>query len=104
VTDLDLTIPEPFDSVVEQACAADRAFFEQHPDAVARVRRIVPGEFWPHRFADETKVRVVLVAAGVRLREPVGHALAPYDAAMAAVVEEHMSMLPAALDELRRRQ
>jgi hypothetical protein len=60
---------------VDEALAADRAYFEAHPDQDAYIREFVPGEFGkahlpaiPNGFRYATHVAVMLRVAG----EPIG--------------------------------
>jgi hypothetical protein len=62
-----MTLPEPYDSIIDATCEADRVYFEQHPTETVYYREIVPGEFADTPAAG--LVEVTRVALGVRLRK-----------------------------------
>lgn len=75
MTDEAPKMPEPFNSIIDRVCAADRKWFEAHPSATFYDRPYEPGEFWPAEDLDEqlvVGVRVTLIAPGVRSRQPIG--------------------------------
>lgn len=65
-----VTIPEPFLSIVDEACAADRRYFELHPWESEYIRQVVPGEFWPLNEGVYTHVLVKQYFPGCRTRTP----------------------------------
>lgn len=64
-----VTIPEPFNTLLERAMCDDRSFFEAQPTAHQYVRSPHGGEFWP--YPDPPAGSLVVVTAlepGVRMR------------------------------------
>ena len=64
-----LKAPEPYKSVIDSACAVDRAYFEAHPGEKSYVRPLVPGECWP-LDPRANMVEVVKLGPGARVRRP----------------------------------
>ncbi len=54
---------------VAQVSAADRAYFEQHPEARTYLRRVQPGEFGEGIVSPDELVTVEELAPGIRLRK-----------------------------------
>jgi hypothetical protein len=66
--------------LVDEVCAKDRRWFDEHPNATARIRNMVPGEFAPLELTPPAGffyvVQVELICreklgTGVRRRQPV---------------------------------
>jgi hypothetical protein len=62
-------VPEPYSSIVNRVCKADREYFERHPAKREYLRPMVQGEFWPALVQPGAWVRVVKLGSGVRTRE-----------------------------------
>lgn len=62
--------PSPYLEILERVMAADKAYFDDHPDSRSYTRDYVPGEFWPMDPPEGAMVKVTYVGPGVRLREP----------------------------------
>lgn len=65
-----VTIPEPFYSIVDQVCIADRQYFELHPWESEYIRQVVPGELWPLNEGVYTHIRVTRISSDCRTRTP----------------------------------
>jgi len=65
----DTKIPQPWDMIITERCAADARFFERNPASGSFMRPADPGEFWPFSVPDGALVRVVRLAPGVRARQ-----------------------------------
>jgi hypothetical protein len=59
------TPPPEFAQIIRDAFQADYSFFQRHPEAVARLRPIIYGEFWP-TFPDLDAHIVGVVRTGQR--------------------------------------
>lgn len=89
------SVPEPWASVYEEVMENDRNWFARHPFADSRMRHYIPGEFWPLRFSDNSRIVVLQKAPGVRARIlSSGDKVEPYDADRAAIVEEEIRPIP----------
>lgn len=66
-----LRAPRPYGDIIDRACDRDRTYFEEHPEEDSYWRDYVPGEFWPMALPADTRVEVVQVQPGVRVRRPV---------------------------------
>lgn len=63
--------PPRFTQIIEAVSEKDARYFEQNPEATEYWRDYVPGEFWPMALPTSTRVEVVQVQPGVRVRRPV---------------------------------
>ncbi len=77
-----MTTDRYYDNLIDAVCEDDRAWFEQNPGEVLRIRPFVPGEIVPPGLEDcevqlqcecgpPIAVLVELGPAGSRLRRPV---------------------------------
>jgi hypothetical protein len=60
--------------LVDEVCADDRRWFDEHPDATSRLREMVEGEFAPLTLVPPPgfyAVQVEVVCPGARRRLPV---------------------------------
>src|SRR4051812_4335222 len=92
-------VPEPFGSIVDRVNEQDREWFAERPFADERFRKYVDGEFWPMRYREGSRVKVRLLAPGIRSRQIIGPEIEPFDADEAAVAREHMADAPPGLVE-----
>lgn len=74
----DLNPPRRYRRIIERVCARDRGYFEKHPEAQSYTRDYVPGEAWPVRLPQGSRVRVTVLGPGLRARwlVPSGPAVA----------------------------
>ena len=86
--------PAPFGQIIDDAADADREWFERHPFATERVRRLVPGEFWPFAYAENARVHVRQIEPGIRARHPLASNCGAYDLDAAARMQEHVAEAP----------
>jgi hypothetical protein len=63
--------PRHIATVMDLVATADRAYFDEHPEATCYLRPYCPNEFWPKAFPAGSLVRVTYLGPGLRTREPI---------------------------------
>lgn len=63
-------LPEPYATIINEVCARDCQYFEQHPGIKSYVRPSVKGEFYPLPIVAKFVI-VHRVAESIRIREPL---------------------------------
>jgi hypothetical protein len=61
-------LPPAVDKLITYIMAHDAAYFTEHPDIRAMNRKYIPGEAWPYAAPLGSRVQVIVVSPGVRLR------------------------------------
>ncbi len=67
------TAPPEIGRIIDEVCAADRRYFEDHPHKNERLRPYVDGEIWPEQPPQGTALMILVqhIAPGVRCRVPI---------------------------------
>ena len=63
--------PEPYSSIIDDACARDAKYFKLNPSDNCYVRPYCPGEFYPSfpNVDEVSHVEVIEIVSGVRARQ-----------------------------------